>query len=62
MLMLILHVSQVEKSDITKQYETLHWLVIVMTSAVWYKTRPGLAIATPGIISHMYRHVWRGAA
>jgi len=36
-------------------------LMIVITSGVWYKTRPGLAIADPGIITHMYRHGCRGA-
>ncbi len=48
---------------VEKLVKPISWavLMIVITSRVWYKTRPGLAIADPGIITHMYRHGCRGA-
>ncbi len=57
-MMLILWVSVVEKL-----VKPISWAItlIVITGGIWYKTRPGLAIADPGIITHMYRHGCRGA-
>jgi len=45
--------AHVVVSWMEKQVKPMCWtaLMIVITSGVWYKTRPGLAIANPGMIN-----------